>query len=127
MPVVMNQFVRAGVRWGAAVGSLLIVGAVAFAFTGPEPAGGGGERIMGVSILLTRAGFPLTYALLEFIDAFGVTSWVLAAALPLTLACVLVNWAVIGGSLGWVVGAVRRFLIQRKESHGSRPNSRDSG
>lgn len=116
----MKSSTRRGMLWGAAIGVALITVAVATAFGSEEPPGGPGERYMGMSILLTQVGMPLSYALIGLIDAFGSESWLLSLALPLALFTVVVNWAIVGGASGWAAPRIARALRGNTEQQKKR-------
>jgi hypothetical protein len=105
-----KSWAKRGMLLGVATGVLLIVIVLVIAFTGEDPPGGTGERVMGMSILLTRVGGPLSYALVEGIDRFDRQSWLLDLALPLTLLTIVVNWALIGGAIGWAASRIAHTL-----------------
>lgn len=106
---------RRGILLGIAAGVMLVVAVMVIAFTGDDPPGGTGERVMGMSILLTRVGGPLSYALVEAIDRFDSQVWLLDFALPLAILTVVVNAGLIGGGIGWVAFYVGNALRGRGE------------
>lgn len=98
-------------RWaliGALAGFCLIVAVVIAMFSGPTPPGGSGERLMGLSLLLTRIGVPSSLVVMWIADRISEQSPAFWLVYPLLFLSILTNWAMAGAIIGLAVGIWRR-------------------
>lgn len=75
---------------------------IALAFLSAEPPGGAGERLMGLSLLLTRIGQPLTLGMARLADTIGTRSPLFPLVYVFVIAAILVEWALSGIIIAWL-------------------------
>jgi hypothetical protein len=93
--------------WGIVAALVAIIVAVVISFVGETPAGGEGDRLMSLSIRLTELGAPLSLLVVKLADAIGAKSATFPAVYLLLLASILIEWAMAGVIVGWIVQRVR--------------------
>jgi len=104
----MGSPVKKAALIGVCVGFALVGLVVVIAFTGPTPPGGSGERLMGLSLLLTRVGFPTSLLVVALADALGSASTLFPVVYVLLLIAILLTWGVLGAAAGWLLGVWQR-------------------
>jgi hypothetical protein len=104
----VHTLLKRGAQIGAGAGILAVVIVIALAFLSPEPPGGSGERLMGLSLLLTRIGQPLTLGVAALAYTIGTKSALFSLVYVLVLAAVLFEWALGGMIIAWFVGLAQQ-------------------
>lgn len=102
---------------GASVVALVCV--AAYVFSGPDPAGSDGERLMALSIWITKLGSPLSDLVLMLPHYVGQGSSLFAAIYLLLLLSVFVEWAAAAVVLGWLARKLRSTIRARSTETGS--------
>lgn len=102
----MKAHIRNGLL-GAAAAVIVIGIVVVISFSGPTPLGGEGDRLMALSIRLTELGAPFGLLVVELADFIGAESQGFALVYLLLLVSILIEWALAGIVIGWIVKRVR--------------------
>jgi len=89
------------------------VAVIALAFLSPELRSGAGERLMGLSLLLTRIGQPLTLGVARLAEAIGTRSPLFPLVYVFVIAAMLVEWALSGTIIARLFDLWRRSLQPR--------------